>query len=1101
MFISIFKSRIQYIRRGISSFLVVVFSFYTLMTPVGAQVISVPGPRVSVSPAFQPPVLLGLKIHPENPFLFDFIVDRGSSQLAGEELKTETEKLIKYFLAALTIPDKEVWVNLSPYEKDRIIPDVLSKTIMGQTMLEQDYLLKQVASSLTNPEEKLGQEFWVKVKSRTQGDIGSMNTLNKVWIAPQTAEVLESQGIVLVGEKKLKVMMDEDYIALADKGLRITDNETKLSSPNAPVGDPGQPSSTSLRNPQPEIRYTQVSQQSSEVFRQTILPKIEKEVNEGKNFAQVRQIYNSVILATWYKKALKESLLGQIYTDKSKVAGVETDDKEMKQRIYEQYLAAFKKGVYNLIKEEADTSTGDIVPRKYFSGGVIFSASSALTERKITLSQAERAISASSTVIAQTQLVENNEQSDIESNTQEGNQQGNSSSSSMIAQGFKEIFDLQIKLGGYPVLVLNADMSSIIKEYSTLTPDSKKYLFSLAGKIRMPSYPGRQIKIAELVLWLLKINFFFNYDQPIKIENDSDLERLIEATKLGQQALLESKKQDTAGLTMAVNSRMTIHDSQQLNGSPTVGSVIGAFFKQSDEFIVYQVSKVWKVISNRGDRGYFRNASLQEFSATNVIIHSQAILNSPLQGAVYSPSAAEVIRLRGSRERSGIGVMVIDFPAPAIVLYKIPEVNAETGKPFKNSFEFNNFMKKYGRILRYAKLHLLPRDSIEYIKAQDEFMRLTQIPVARIVLQNPEDFTMSIEEFIKKYEDQIKPLDRSRSEVKGRVQFSAEQKTAIQLVKVVSDLKEEARAQIQALWQIEHLRNFINQSKLHSALDPMDHYEQFEEAMVRVLVQIALSNPSDVINTANGLNQANHRAVDIFPAKERKPGEMLFRLDEIDQSRLEILVNIIIDGILAQDIVSDEQLWQLADRNVLKFGLPEEVFGSQYLRSRDLNAQIRGELIKKIGKMPEGYKPEYSLSKSWDRARDLLANAMFVAQIKKSDYPKQLTVILPPKAKQVHEKILKAAQAISSSSSVTGQGTEGVDQNKSTSASSAVSPVGGIDFDPSNMNLQVKRDGKGVPLPVPQQNLEQINIEGLYPVIINMMPVNAQTLPVLLGKT
>ncbi len=67
-------------------------------------------------------------------------------------------------------------------------------------------------------------------------------------------------------------------------------------------------------------------------------------------------------------------------------------------------------------------------------------------------------------------------------------------------------------------------------------------------------------------------------------------------------------------------------------------------------------------------------------------------------------------------------------------------------------------------------------------------------------------------------------------------------------------------------------------------------------------------------------------------------------------------------------------------------------------------------------------------------------------------------------------------------------------------AKTASAPVGGIDFDPTNMNLQIKRDGKGVPLPLPQQNLEQINIEGLFPVIINIVPVNSQTLPVFLGR-
>ena len=33
-----------------------------------------PGSRVNLSPAFEPVLIKGLKIHPENPFLFDFIV-------------------------------------------------------------------------------------------------------------------------------------------------------------------------------------------------------------------------------------------------------------------------------------------------------------------------------------------------------------------------------------------------------------------------------------------------------------------------------------------------------------------------------------------------------------------------------------------------------------------------------------------------------------------------------------------------------------------------------------------------------------------------------------------------------------------------------------------------------------------------------------------------------------------------------------------------------------------------------------------------------------------------------------------------------------------
>ena len=64
--------------------------------------------------------------------------------------------------------------------------------------------------------------------------------------------------------------------------------------------------------------------------------------------------------------------MSQVYADKNKVAGVNIDDPQEKQKIYQRYLQAFKKGVYNYIKEEPDLLTQQVIPRKYFSGGVNF---------------------------------------------------------------------------------------------------------------------------------------------------------------------------------------------------------------------------------------------------------------------------------------------------------------------------------------------------------------------------------------------------------------------------------------------------------------------------------------------------------------------------------------------------------------------------------------------------------------------------------------------------------------------------------------------------------------------------------------------------------
>ena len=81
------------------------------------------------------------------------------------------------------------------------------------------------------------------------------------------------------------------------------------------------------------------------IVREIVIPALTKEVNEGKNFAQLRQVYNSLILATWYKKKIKNSILEQVYADKNKVAGININDDPMKNKGSMNYLQAFKKGV------------------------------------------------------------------------------------------------------------------------------------------------------------------------------------------------------------------------------------------------------------------------------------------------------------------------------------------------------------------------------------------------------------------------------------------------------------------------------------------------------------------------------------------------------------------------------------------------------------------------------------------------------------------------------------------------------------------------------------------------------------------------------------
>ena len=58
-----------------------------------------------------------------------------------------------------------------------------------------------------------------------------------------------------------------------------------------------------------------------------------------------------------------------MYADKNKVAGVGYTRSfiEISEAIYQRYLQAFKKGVFNYIKEDHDLMTQETIPRKYFS--------------------------------------------------------------------------------------------------------------------------------------------------------------------------------------------------------------------------------------------------------------------------------------------------------------------------------------------------------------------------------------------------------------------------------------------------------------------------------------------------------------------------------------------------------------------------------------------------------------------------------------------------------------------------------------------------------------------------------------------------------------
>jgi hypothetical protein len=315
-----------------------------------------PGTMLAASPAFTPVMVKGMVVHPDQPLNFDFIVDSGNDSADPAFIKEQTARMAKYFLAAVTVPEDQLWVNLSPYEKDRIIENELGSTVLGRDMLAQDYVLKQLTASLIYPEQGLGKEFWARIYQQALARFGTtdipVDTFNKVWITPATAEIFEKNNAVYVTKARLKVQLDTDLLAQQTTGENV-DVGARFIAP----GD------TRPAN-------TDKSALAQQLLREIIIPALETEVNEGKNFATIRQVYNAAILAKWYRDLIQDTLLARSYMGQNRVAGVTSDEKMLKEEIYARYIAAYKKGVFNYIKEEPNTATGETIPKKYFSGGI-----------------------------------------------------------------------------------------------------------------------------------------------------------------------------------------------------------------------------------------------------------------------------------------------------------------------------------------------------------------------------------------------------------------------------------------------------------------------------------------------------------------------------------------------------------------------------------------------------------------------------------------------------------------------------------------------------------------------------------------------------------
>ncbi|MFH1199145.1 MAG: 50S ribosomal protein L11 methyltransferase, partial [Candidatus Omnitrophota bacterium] len=285
------------------------------------------------------------------------------------ELEAATKNLLNYFFIGLTLPNDSFWVNLRPDSPDNIIDDALAKTDVGKILLEADVQLKKDTAKFTSPDTPEGKVYWSKLYKKAGELFGSENitipTLTRPWIVPGEIIIYESKGSAYVYKASLKVMLEEDYLRDASSSRRLNVDY-------------------SVDNFKDE-RLKQLNKYSTELIKESIIPKLTKEINTSKRYAALRQVYYSLILAQWFKTRFNVGapLVGAIndragtrpaptnminLIDSKNLTNLTSKTAWSKDTYFQEYQKSFKDGEYNY-QEPVYTMQGKNI-RSYFSGGL-----------------------------------------------------------------------------------------------------------------------------------------------------------------------------------------------------------------------------------------------------------------------------------------------------------------------------------------------------------------------------------------------------------------------------------------------------------------------------------------------------------------------------------------------------------------------------------------------------------------------------------------------------------------------------------------------------------------------------------------------------------
>jgi hypothetical protein len=239
---------------------------------------------------------------------FDLILkaQKATGTSPGINLINSTTLGLTAFNTGLAVPDDKFWVNLNPWEPDRIIDEQLWQSEVGRIMLEADLQMKKDLSNYGNPcSNETGKALWKLLHEKQDTLIqrcmmmfpGEIKDINNIWFSPvMSSWIVPDKVYAYTNAHRTQIYIINATLTI--QGELITE-QTHFKVKDQDRGTLSKGCLEELNKSAEEY-----GQYNYELIDRMILPYVIADVNRGEKYEDLRDIFIALALAQWYKLSI-----------------------------------------------------------------------------------------------------------------------------------------------------------------------------------------------------------------------------------------------------------------------------------------------------------------------------------------------------------------------------------------------------------------------------------------------------------------------------------------------------------------------------------------------------------------------------------------------------------------------------------------------------------------------------------------------------------------------------------------------------------------------------------------------------------------------------